>query len=333
VVNRKLEFGAAPARAGLILSPPLTNGVMDSVLIKSVKSCRAQDCLIRNLVLIFAFTAVIGGRPAQPASLAARAMAPQQESLQLPSFAIFGLPSSEENASIDKQVNAKELNKFIAGVEKARASKGAVREPNYYSIVPTVFYRARNLFAKQTWTKEEIKQGMVISAFFAKLFAKPELKIEQIDPQSFRKGLQTLRNWFVALCSDNRTLGLMIYTEDQGPFFGEAIDASRFSEFKLLESAPLGDHGARFVVMKETHQLEPIIIGVVNADDAVLWLRRFSGAPKGHITSAIFVKREINQLGSDGYICRLMIDGSFGFQPSSIYLDSSFNLRFYFVSL
>ena len=294
---------------------------MGRVLFKPLKTNLPRAYLVCNLIWGLAFSVPVCG---QPRPFAKPAADPQEQRLQLPSFAIFGLPG--ESAGVEKPVTAKELEKFVAGVEKNRARKGVIREPNYYALIPIIFYRARNLFAKEPWTKEEIKQGQAISAFFARIFAKPELKIEKADPESFRNGLKTLSNWFVSLCQDNRTLGLMIYTEDRGPFFGEDVDAGRMSELRLLGAIEIPDQEASFVVMKDQGQPEPIIIGVVNADTSVRWLKRFSGLPTGRVTSATLVQRTIFQLQGHGYVCRLMADWSYGFDPSVIYLDDALNL-------
>jgi hypothetical protein len=294
-----------------------------------MKSNLAHRYMVYPFILIMAVTGIVRGQSPQSANLTVDS---QENSLQLPSFSIFGLPTPAETTNIEKPIHSKEFEKFIASVERAKASKGIRKAPDYYWIIPIIFYRARNLFAKALWTKEEIKQGQEISAFLARLFAKPDLKIEKPDPESFRNGLKTLRNWFVSLCQDNRTLGLMIYTTDDGPFFGEHVDAGRISELRLQESVQIPDQQASFVLMTDRGHPEPVIIGVVNADGSVRWLKRYSGAPKGRITSATFVKRTIFLLEGYGYVCGLMADWSYGFEQSAIYLDDSLNLRFYFIS-
>jgi len=294
-----------------------------------MKSNLVQRQIVYLLILILSTSATVCGQAAQSSNLTVN---PQENSLQLPSMAIFGLPSSGETTNLERPISSKELEKFIAGIEKARVSKGGTKSLNYYWVIPMIFYRARNLFAKASWTKEELKQGQEISGFFAKIFAKPDLKIDKTDPQSFKNGLSLLRNWFVSLCQDNKTLGLMIYTTDDGPFFGEDVAADRISGMRLLESIQIPDQQASFVLLTDRRQPEPIIIGVINDDTSVRWLKRYSGAPKGKITSATVVQRTISQVQGYGYGCRLMADWSYGFEPSTIYLDDSLNLRFYFIS-
>jgi hypothetical protein len=252
--------------------------------------------------------------------------------LSLPPFSIFGLDSNETIISSSKPLSSKELEKLIAAVEKSRAAGGA-NATRYYRVVPVVFHRMRGLFTKSSWTKAEVKQGQDVSAFLARLFVKPDLKIEQIDPVSFKKGLQNLRNWFVSLCRDNRTLGLMVYTDDAGPFFGEEVAAERLGALKVLESIPIPDRQARFVLMQDRGAREPIVIGVVNDDGSVRWLRRLIAAPSGRVTSASFMRRTIYEVDGYGYVCPLMAEWDAGLQQSPVYLDESLNLRFYFIAL
>jgi hypothetical protein len=250
-------------------------------------------------------------------------------SLQLPSFAIFGLTA---DAGPAKPIAKKELERFIADARKAKAAIGGAGEPNYYWIVPIVFYRSSGLFTKAAWSKDEIKQGRQLSSFFATLFGKPDLRIEAPDQESFRSGLVRLRNWFVSLCDDNHTLGRMIFTPDAGPFFGQQVDLEQAAGMRVLESVPIPGQQARFVLMTDKGQHEPMVFGIINPDRSMRWLKRLSAAPRGTIRGATFVNRTISKLGGYGYVCELMADWNYGFERSLIYLDESLGLRFYFVS-
>jgi len=301
---------------------------------RRVKCHRIQAPVICLLIALLTISGAVSGQANQPQNPATMN---QANSLELPSFSIFGL--SENIPGIDKPIDAKELEKFMSQVEKARSSQSRMRTSNYYWIVPMIFYRARNLFAKSSWTIAEIKQGRDISLFFTKLagredlkIGKPDVKIEKLDQESFRQGLITLRNWFVALCQDNRTLGTMIYTSNDGPFFGAEVDASRVAEMKVIESLPLPDREARFILLRDRGQMEPIVFGIINADNSIRWLKRLSAAPKGRITSAAFVERTIHKLEGYGYICALMTEWNGGLERGSVYVDDALNLRFYYLS-
>jgi hypothetical protein len=301
---------------------------------RQIKRNRIRASIVCQLLLLLASSGIVSGQSNQSSNAAPVI---QADSLELPSFSIFGL--SENIAGIDKPITAKELEKFMAELEKAKANPSRTRPANYYWIIPMVFYRARNLFAKNSWTVAEIKQGRDLSYFFAKLtgkedlkIGKPEVKIEKLDQSSFRQGLVTLRNWFVVLCQDNRTLAAMVYTMNDGPFWGADVDAEGVAEMKVVESIPLPDQEARFILLRDRGPSEPMVFGIINADNSIRWLKRLSAAPKGRISSATFVQRTIYKLEGYGYICSLMVAWNGGMERGSVYLDDALNLRFYYLS-
>ena len=90
-----------------------------------MKSNLAQKHIVYTLILILAFAGMLGGQSLQSSPLP---VDPQGDRLQLPSFAIFGLSTSGEIANVEKPINAKELEKFITELEKARAGKGVKKD-------------------------------------------------------------------------------------------------------------------------------------------------------------------------------------------------------------
>jgi hypothetical protein len=252
--------------------------------------------------------------------------------LELPSLAIFGWSPSVVPKEGDKPFSAAELEQFLTEKEKHEAEiKRNEKEP-FYWLIPMVFYKSRNLFSKESWTVEEINQGKLISNFFARLTSKPDLSIEGSDQESFRHGLVKLRDWFASLCRDNKTLASMIFTLDDGPFFGGEIDTKAYPEMKLIESVTIPGKQASFVLMTDGNQPEPMVIGVLSEDKSIRWLKRFSNKPAGRITEAELQKPAIYKIEGYGYAVALMTDGSSGRERSHVYLDDDLNLRFYYVS-
>ncbi len=158
------------------------------------------------------------------------------EALKLPPFSIFGLEPSGNSKEVEKKpFDAKELEEFLVAI--GREVPKNRKENEYYWIIPNVFYQLRTLFSKEAWTDEEIKKGQQASHFFARLVNNPDLTIEKTDQGSFASGLVALRNWFASLCGNNKTLSAMIFTLDDGPFFGENVAVTNFSKMKLIELA------------------------------------------------------------------------------------------------
>ena len=251
------------------------------------------------------------------------------EALKLPPFSIFGLEPSGSSKEVEKPFDAEELEEFLVAIGKKERKNQ--KENEYYWIIPNVFYQLRTLFSKEAWTDEEIKQGQQASHFFARLVNNPDLTIKKTDQASFATGLVALRNWFASLCGDNKTLSAMIFTLDDGPFFGENVAAKNFSKMKLIESAPILDQRASIVLMTDGIQPNPMIIGVLNDDKSVRWLKRYSNPPN-RIAWAELQKPAIFKVAGYGYAVELMTEGTSGRERSSVFLDEKLNLRFYFVS-
>ena len=266
--------------------------------------------------------------------LAARAQT--QAELALPSLSIFGfpLPPSAENKKFDSPFSAQELESFLVEVDRVRPDQtttGTQRKKSAaYFIVPFVFYRSRHLFKPQIWTQSDIEEGQLISHFFARLVERPELEIKATDQESFGRGLQQLRDWFVALTQNNETLSEMVITFDDGPYQGEKVDEKKFLQWKRLASATIPGSKSKFVLMTDDQKPEPMIIGVMNADNSLLWARRYSDKPagRGNLDNATLRRQTATKVEGYGYKLVMSMSG----EASVVYLDEKLKLRFYYVS-
>lgn len=264
------------------------------------------------------------------------------EPLALPSFSIFDFSPEKTPAALEQMYQAGNLAGILSGFDKVKATASAsddeavrARAQGYkitYFVLPIVFYASRHLFSKEDWTAEELKEGQQLSAYIAQIAQTPDLTIESTEPRSFRRGLVRLRNWFVALSHDNKTLPALMFSSDDLFYGGEDIDIVRFPELKLVESTPIQDQRASFVILTDGKKPEPMIIGVQNSDGKVRWLKRFSGQSAGEIADVMMGEDGITKLDGYGYICRLLASWTYGTEGSRVYLDESLNLRFYYVS-
>ena len=252
------------------------------------------------------------------------------DGFELPNFSIFGV--STVSKKFDKPFDSNELEQFLEEIKKQEGEDKTVKEERPYWIIPMIFYRSRSLFSKKSWTVKEIEEGQLISRFLARLTDKHDLKIEASDQEAFKEGLARLRDWFASMCQDNKTLASMIFTLDDGPFFGGEVDKNQVSGLKVVDSVFIPDRQASFVIMTSRGEFEPIIIGVQNEDKTIRWVKRFSGAPKGRISDAILQRPAVVRLEGYGYVLLLMADWKYGHERSHVYLDESLNLRFYYVS-
>jgi hypothetical protein len=278
-----------------------------------MKSHRTSPSLLCPLIV----TLFASSLPPSP-QLNALSAAPQNkrtaEALKLPPFSIFGLEPSDNSKEVEKPFDAKELEEFLAAIGKEERKNR--KENGYYWIIPNVFYQLRTLFSKEAWTDEEIMKGQQASHFFARLVNNPDLTIEKTDQGSFASGLVALRNWFASLCGDNKTLSAMIFTLDDGPFFGENVAVTNYSKMKVVESAPISDQHASIVLMTDAIQPNPMIIGVLNDDKSVRWLKRYSNPPN-RIACAELQKPAVFKVAGYGYAVALMTEGTSGRERSS----------------
>lgn len=253
------------------------------------------------------------------------------QSLELPPFSIFALPLSDNPDEMQSGLDQSELEAFLAQAKGDRL-KSSFAEHHYLWIVPMVFYKSRGLFTKRSWASEELKQGQLISSFLARLADRPELTISRLDQDTFRRGLVRLRDWFVSLCQDNQTLAAMIFTLDSGPFFGSEGDSLRLTEMKLIGSVRIPGQRARFVLVTDGKQPEPMIVGVVNEDESVRWLVRLSGLRQGRLVTAPLRNDIARKVEGYGWTLDLMAERLSRNIRCRIYLDESLNLRFYYLS-
>jgi hypothetical protein len=271
------------------------------------------------------------------------AQSPALDPLALPSFAIFELSAETVPYDLEQKYRARELAGMRAALEKQRAEtiqsttdetvKTRARDNRlFYFMVPITFYASRHLFAKETWTDEELREGQQLAAFIAWIAGKPELTIANTERAAFRAGLVKLRNWFVAVCRDNKTLPAMLLLTDDLFYGGQDIDIARVTQLTPVQTMAIPDTQASFVLLTDGAKPEPLIIGVINADGSARWLKRYSGAPLGAITSATAHEYGIKKLDGHGYVCWVRASWDFGTESSRIYLDESLNLRFYYLS-
>jgi hypothetical protein len=253
-----------------------------------------------------------------------------ENSLELPPFSIFGIFPEAPAAKFEEPLRAEELEKLLTQIKRLPSTSPASKR-SYYVLIPFFMYSRQKLFLKTSWTQEEIEQGRLLGNFLSQLVDKPELKIEGADQESFKQGLLRLKNWYASLYYDNQTLGLLIFTMDDGPFFGGNMETEKFSSMKLIDSESIPGSDARFVLLSDENQQEPMIIGVLNKDNSIRWLKRFRNPP-GRISKAELQKPGVHKIEKVGYIVNLMTNGSSGEERSRVYLDESLNLRFYFVS-
>ena len=275
-----------------------------------------------------ALFAAIGLAPISRAEVVAPpSQSPQLESLRLPSFSIFGIEQDQiEDAKLNSQMPEAEMEKLLqAATEKSRGLPREIAKPDPISfVIPIVMFRSRRLFAQSSWSTQDIAEGQRISRFFARLTAKPELEIFSSKPAVFRDGLVNLRNWYADLCNRNSTLSKMMFTFDDGPYFGFPLPRERYSSLELIKAKKIPGRNEKFALFTDGKTAEPIFIGVLAPNGALKWAARFNKNSSVTINGAYLSDQFSETIDGYGFVCRV--------NQCRIYLDENLNLRFYFVS-
>ena len=253
------------------------------------------------------------------------------ESLRLPSFSIFGFDEIKD-PKFDVQYPKEELQKILAelrNVEKLKAVNASSKKSlaHISFVIPIVFYRSRRLFTQSEWSAQDIEEGQRISRFFARLTNKPELEIFSAQPGAFRDGLINLRNWYTGLCSHNPSLAEMMFTFDDGPYYGFPLPRARFSELKVLQSATLPGRTEKFALLTDGKTSNPLFLGVLAQNGAILWAQRLSREAVVPIGWAEMESDSCKKIEGSGYKCYVRAG-----EGSNVYLDENLKLRFFFVS-
>lgn len=285
------------------------------------------------LVLLLEYSSQIIAQSAESIS------ADRHSSLTLPSFSIFEASRMWTLLKPEEPLVLQELEKLVSVLaESATESVGisggeSVQKDPRYSMIPIILYKSRMLFEKNQWTEEEIQQGKAISRFFASVFDQPELEISQPDQQTFRTGLRKIKVWFEALCKDDHTLGMMIFTMDDGPFWGKEVDSSRLSALEKITFTPIPEKDANIVLLTDNLQEEPMIVAVMDKEENLVSAVGLTGEPVGIIENvSLLNKQPVQKLQDFGYKVSFVASWTYGNEFMHLYLDNFLHIRFYFVS-
>ncbi|MBA7628676.1 hypothetical protein ES703_36171 [subsurface metagenome] len=257
--------------------------------------------------------------------------------LKLPSFSIFQAsrmwPVLEPEEPLDLQKLSGISEGIISvtkGVEESMDME-PMRDMKYF-IIPLIFYKTRHLYSKTEWSPEEVKLGSNVSSFLADYVQNPNLRITGSNQHSFREGLEKLANWFSSLCKDNEILASMIFTFDDGPFYGADVSIVNLVDLESVDSIVLPRTNNRLFLKRIEGKNEPMIISLADSNNEIVWQKILTASPRGKIRSAKFFEKPVVEIEEYGHKVRLLVDWDYGKECCHMYLDESGNMRFYFVS-
>ena len=123
----------------------------------------------------------------------------------------------------------------------------------------------------------------------------------------------------------------MIFTLEYGPFFGQEVDTNNLPETKVVGSVKIPGQAAKFVLMTYARETEPIMIGVINPDKTLRWVKSLTTDRQARVVEVVVQDSTAVRLEGYGYVLSLteVLNSQKG--RYLLYLDESLNLRFYFL--
>ena len=257
--------------------------------------------------------------------------------LKLPSFSIFQASRMWSVLEPEEPLDLQEMSDISEGIIRVtkEVEESMDMEPMRdmkYFIIPLIFYKTRHLYSKTEWSPEEVKLGSNVSSFLADYVQNPNLRITGGNQHSFHEGLEKLANWFSSLCKDNEILASMIFTFDDGPFYGADVGIINLVHLESVDSIVLQITNNKLLLKRIEGKNEPMIISLVDTNNEIAWQKILTASPRGKIRSAKFFEKPIVEIEEYGYKVELLVDWDYGKEYCHMYLDESGNMRFYFVS-
>lgn len=153
-----------------------------------------------------------------------------------------------------------------------------------------------------------------------KLYSKiREIDISKLKNKSLSEKIDFMRDDFYTQVEDEKYLSKLIYTYDDGPFYGEDVD----NEIDLIpEFAQETKFGTIHI-----YDAGEIVISVVNQSETILWKKRLTGLSDRYLTNLRFMDNPI-EYTSVATIVNMYSEG----ERLTLYLKNNGEFLFYFHS-
>jgi len=193
-----------------------------------------------------------------------------------------------------------------------------------WKLVPSLFAALRPLCDKDEWSRHDVECANVIASHLARSVASPSVSFTEESTADNRERLRTLVRWFRERTSEPRTLGCMILTMDDGPFYG--VDAGESVLFSKRDAVVAGQFQ---VTLGECPRGDTTVWALRGSRGGrVLWTRILSrdGRP---IREAVMLQHDmVEEFGPYGWRVHLGVAGEHG----HVYIGRDGHLLFYFLS-
>lgn len=227
------------------------------------------------------------------------------------------------------------LSRFVADVMTTSPNPAAQKDARY-PMIPILLDRCVDIPRQGELTPDQQQRAARVIRALERLFPERGFATDASEPADVRRQLDRVTDWFDTLTQDDRQLAKLIFTTDDGPFFGQPIDPAVLDGLRILDAQAIPESDGRLVLYHDVGAQEPIIAATFHGSDATpVSARRLSAAPLGKINKAEFAKDpegRFVRVGRYGYKCNMRAEWDFGRKFMHLYLASSLEIRFYFIS-
>jgi hypothetical protein len=183
-----------------------------------------------------------------------------------------------------------------------------------------MLHQVKDYYERDDWTKDEKDFGQEVSKFFAATLDNDDLKISERDNNTFCQGLNKLKQAFYALCEDDNVFYQMIYTLDDGPFYGLNTDLT----FPIKDSLKLDDIDAKMYLRE---QGDTCTLELVDRNGQTKWKKIVARSDEYYIRDVGFANEPVRDKNELGY--KIGFFGSGEFIHLYLRTDGAFRLYYH----
>lgn len=196
------------------------------------------------------------------------------------------------------------------------------------SLIPLVFLRLEPLWARATWSVDDVADARTAAEILARFPEPPAAVFAPGKDAENHAALVELVRWFRERVREPEWYAAMLFTLDDGPFVGLPHETS---ELLPATSTIVLDERTTLALCRVEREHEPWVLQARRAGKP-LWTRVLSAAPDESVSEASFLQRHPERVGPYGWQVNLLVTWAQGSQHAEVFLEPDGALLFYFLS-
>ncbi|TAJ17628.1 MAG: hypothetical protein EPO68_09165 [Planctomycetota bacterium] len=209
----------------------------------------------------------------------------------------------------------------------ARLPRAPLHETMWFTQLGEVVQYAQPLWKSKTWSADELARAELIDQYLRLLDGAPRMQCRAGAIEQNNKQVDALVRWYWECIDTPATFAKMIFTMDEGPFVGVALEPS--AGLRSVAMRELGESMTLELCSRE-NEAEPFAFRLWR-DEKVEWVRVISDSPECTVRHAEFTG-DPRDGGVYGWFVPFAVKWSAGHERASLYLGPKGEFRFYFMS-